>query len=168
MGFLSPTSSPVYYKLRDFPFMFRIFFLAFTSPLPITRLFRGAGTVELEGETGLGGCSTLIVCFICGLAKALGLLAPTPAVPETWCLHIPGKESRSRSRAIPLMELGTQSLGSSGHISCSWLLQKRSHLIRSCPAWQGPSEAAEIRSSVATCETLLARRQLGFGIPCTS
>lgn len=36
---------------------------------------------------------------------------------------------------------------------------KRSHLIRSCQAWQGPSEAAEIRSSVATCETLLARRQ---------
>ena len=32
-----------------------------------------------------------IVCFIYGLAKVLGL-ASTPAVPETWGMHTPGKK----------------------------------------------------------------------------
>jgi len=32
------------------------------------------------------------------------MLASTPGVPETWGVHTPGKELRSRPRAIPLME----------------------------------------------------------------
>jgi len=98
---------------------------------------------QARGGRRPGRCSALfrasipdIVCFIYDLAGALGLLAPTTAVPKTWSVRIPGKGSRSRScMQPPLMDLGTRSLGSPGHIPRSWLPQKRSHLIRSRPAW---------------------------------
>lgn len=60
------------------------------------KLFQNVGTTELEVERkleALGSRSRLsipdIVCFIYG--KALGLLASTPVVPETWGVRTPGK-----------------------------------------------------------------------------
>lgn len=129
---MSPDESSRVLKLRDFPLKFRIFSFRCTLP-PSRNISKGLGPsswrrIKLAGWRYSRRSIPDIACFIYGLGKALGLL-----VPKTWGVRTPGKKSRSRSHAIPLMELGTRSIGHSGHIPRSRLLQKRSHQGKALP-----------------------------------
>ena len=110
---------------------------------------------------------SLTSCFSYTASPSSGAGFDPGRAGNVGCAHSGEKIEESFS-----CNLGTRSTGSSGHIPRSWLLQKRYDLIRSHPAWQGPSEAAEIRSSAATCTTPNSPgkhwRLLGFGVPSAS
>ena len=163
---LIPTKSPLNYELRDFPSFPGVSSrCTFCSSQGVPK---GDGLVKLVVETQTKRCSILlrglfpdIVCFICGWPGRWGCLGPRPCRKRGVCA-LRGKHSRNRFSCVPMMNIGTRPAESSGHIFCSCLLQKRSHLIRS------RSVRPKRRSgrSAAACTTSWPRRLLGFGVPC--